>query len=70
MMLLFLVLDESISGWCPKTFKLGKIPNCTHEPRKQVPLGAMLKNVVECDTWTIVNNDVVQNPDQQEALKR
>ncbi len=34
-----MLLDESISGWRPKTTKLGGLPNYTYEPRKPVPLG-------------------------------
>jgi hypothetical protein len=39
-----LVLDESISGWWPKTSKYGGLPNYTLEPHKPVPLGTMFKN--------------------------
>ena len=38
---LLLVLDESMSGWRPKTSKLGGLPNYTLEPRKPVTLGTM-----------------------------
>jgi len=35
---MLLMLDESMSGWCPKTSKLGGLLNYTFEPRKPVPL--------------------------------
>ena len=66
---LFLVPDESMSGWCPKTSNLGGLQNCTHDPRKSVLLGAMLKNTAECNAGTIFYNAVVQNPEQQSRKK-
>jgi hypothetical protein len=45
-----LLLDESMSGWRPKTSKLGGLPNYTFEPRKPIPLGTMFRNGVECIT--------------------
>ena len=62
---LLLVSDESMSGWCPKTSKLGGLPNYTLEPRKPVPLGTMFKNGAECKSGIIVFQDVTQNPEQQ-----
>ena len=62
MLFLFLVLDESIPGWCPNFFKLGGLPNCVCKPRKPVLLGAILKNDSEHNTCTIVHDDVFQNP--------
>ena len=59
MMLMMLVLDESISGWCPKTSKLGVLPNHAHEHRKRAPSGTVLKNVAERDTGIIACEDVV-----------
>ena len=50
-------LDESMSGWRPKTSKCGGLPNITHEPRMPVPLGTMLRNAVEC-----VNKGYLQYP--------
>jgi hypothetical protein len=60
-----LMLDESMSGWRPKTSKLGGLPNITFEPRKPVPLGTQLRNGVECFTGCLVYQDVVQTPEQQ-----
>jgi hypothetical protein len=45
---LLLMLHEVMSGWRPKTSKLGGLPNYTYEPRKPVTLGAMFRNGVEC----------------------
>jgi hypothetical protein len=61
-----LMLDESMSGWRPKTSKLGGLPNISFEPRKPVPLGTMLRNAVECVTGCLVYQDVAQNPEKQQ----
>jgi len=50
-------LDESMSGWRPKTSKLGGMPNLTHEPRKPVPLGTMFKNIACLMSGHIVFNE-------------
>jgi len=63
-----MMVDESMSGWRPKTTKLGGLPNYTFEPRKPVPLGTMFRNGVECLSGILVVQDVVQNPEKQ-ALK-
>ena len=42
----YLLMDESMSAWRPKTTKTGGLPNITFEPRKPKPLGTMLKNGV------------------------
>jgi hypothetical protein len=60
-----MLVDESMSGWRPKTTKLGGLPNYTFEPRKPVPLGTMFRNGVECVSGILVVQDVVQNPEQQ-----
>lgn len=59
-----LLLDESMSGWRPKTTQLGGIPNITYEPRKPKPLGTMFRNGVECISGVLVAQDVVQLPEQ------
>jgi hypothetical protein len=61
-----LMLDESMSGWRPKTSKLGGLPNISFEPRKPVPLGTMFRNGVECFTGCLVYQDVVQNVEEQQ----
>jgi hypothetical protein len=60
-----LLLDESMSGWWPKTTKFGGLPNYTYEPQKPVPLGTMFRNGVECISSVLVVQDVVQNPELQ-----
>ena len=60
-----MLVDESMSGWRPKTKKLGGLPNYIFKPRKHVPLGTMFRNGVECITGASVVQDVVQNPEQQ-----
>ena len=62
---MLLLIDESMSGWRPKTKKLGGLPNYTFEPRKPVPLGTMFRIGVECITGLLVVQDVVQNSEQQ-----
>jgi hypothetical protein len=61
-----LMLDESMSGWRPKTSKLGGLPNITFEPRKPIPLGTMMRNSAECLAGCIVYQDVVQAPELQQ----
>jgi hypothetical protein len=60
-----LVLDESMSGWKPKTSKRGGLPNITHEPRKPVDLGTMFRNGAECHTGVLVHVDPVMCPERQ-----
>jgi hypothetical protein len=60
-----LMMDESMSGWRPKTSKLGGLPNYTYEPRKPVPLGTMFRNSVECISGCLIYQDVVQLPEVQ-----
>ena len=61
----FLMLDEAMSGWRPKTSALGGLPNITSEPRKPVDLGSMYRDSVECITGIFVHHDIVQAPTQQ-----
>ena len=49
----------------PQTSKPGELPNHTHNPRKIVPLGTMLKNAAFRKSGAIVHDEVVQNPEQQ-----
>ena len=60
------MLDESMSGWRPKTSKHGGLPNITFEPRKPVPLGTMLRNCVECISGSMAYQDVVMHPEMQQ----
>ncbi len=59
------MLDESMSGWRPKTSKLGGLPNITYEPRKPVLLGTQMKNGVECLSGVLAFQDVVMAPEIQ-----
>lgn len=61
-----LMLDESMSGWRPKTSKLGGLPNYTFESRKPIDLGTMFKNGAEGLTGMYVFQDVVQMVEQQQ----
>jgi hypothetical protein len=60
-----LMLDESMSGWRPKTSKLGGLPNITFEPRKPTPLVTMFRNGAECFSGVLVFQDAVQAPEVQ-----
>jgi hypothetical protein len=60
-----LILDESMSGWRPKTSKRGHLPHITFEPRKPVNLGTMLRDACECVTGIIMYVDPVMCPEQQ-----
>jgi hypothetical protein len=62
---LMVILDESMSGWRPKTSKLGGLPNISFEPRKPVPLGTMFRNGADCMSGVLVFQDVVQAPESQ-----
>jgi hypothetical protein len=64
-----LLLDESMSGWRPKTSKLGGLPNYTFEPRKPISLGSMFRNGAECTTGLFAYQDPVQLPEHQAKKK-
>jgi hypothetical protein len=59
-----------MSGWRPKTSKLGGLPNYTYEPRKPVPLGTMFRNGAECMSGILVFQDVVQLSEVQSRKKK
>ena len=65
----YCVLDESMSGWRPKTTPTGGLPNITFEPRKPVNLGTMIKNGCECITGMMVHHDIVMGSVHQGAKK-
>ena len=65
----YLILDESMSGWRPKTTKTGGFPNLTWEPRKPVELGTMIRNAAECVSGLFINHDIVQTASQQASKK-
>ena len=56
---LFLLCDETMSGYCPKTSKTRDLPNLSHEPRKPVSLGTMLRNGVEGKAGIFAFHDIV-----------
>ena len=51
----YLLMDESLSAWCPKTSATGGLPNITFEPRKP-----KFKNGVEATTGIMATQDVVE----------
>ena len=58
-----LLLDKSMSGWCPHTSQFGRLQNLSWEPRKPVSLGTMFRNGVECVIGIVIHQDVVQPPE-------
>ena len=65
----FAVLDESMSGWRPKTSATGGFPNITFELRKPKNLGTMIRNSAECITGMIIHHDIVQSSAEQAKKK-
>ena len=66
---MFLILDESMSGWRPKTPVTGGLPNITFEPCKPVNLGSMLCNAVECFSGILSFQDPVEDLTSQRLRK-
>jgi hypothetical protein len=60
------MLDESMSGWRPKTTMLGGLPNYTYESRKPMPISTMFKNGIEGLVEIYVFQHVVQIVEQQQ----
>ena len=65
----YLLMDESMSAWRPKTSAYGGLPNITFEPWKPKPLGTMFKNGVEARTGIMVSQDVVESSAAQQEKK-
>jgi hypothetical protein len=65
---LMLILDDSMSGWHPKTTMTGGLPKLTWEPIKPVPLGIMFRNGVEASTGILVYQSVVQHAEVMNQL--
>ena len=65
----YMVLDESMSAWRPKTSQFGGLPNLTYEARKPKPLGTMFKNGVEATTGIVVYQDIVETKEVQREKK-
>eukprot|EP00035_Acanthoeca_spectabilis_P014848 m.291840 g.291840 ORF g.291840 m.291840 type:complete len:809 (-) comp16232_c0_seq5:41-2467(-) len=57
-----LLLDETMVGWRPKNKETGGLPNITHEPRKPVSLGTMLRDACEPATGVLTYFQVVKDP--------
>ena len=66
---LFLILDESMFGWRPKTSATGGLPNITNEPRKPVDLGTMACNGAKCKTGIMAYQDIVEDLTNQRQKK-
>jgi hypothetical protein len=62
---MYLMLNESMSGWRLKTSNPGGLPHISHEPCKPVPLGTIIRNVVECTTGIFVHRDIVDSSTNQ-----
>ena len=65
----YMVLDESMSAWRPKTSQYGGQPNLTYGARKPKPLGTMFKNGVEATTGIVVYQDIVETKEVQREKK-
>ena len=65
----FAVLDESMSGWRPKTSAMGGLPNITFELQKPKKLGTMIHNSAECITGMIIHHDIMQSSAEQAKKK-
>mmetsp|Transcript_9413 Transcript_9413/g.20280 ORF Transcript_9413/g.20280 Transcript_9413/m.20280 type:complete len:903 (+) Transcript_9413:61-2769(+) len=66
---IYLLLDESMSGWRPKTSKAGGLPNISYEPRKPVDLGTMIRDAAECKSGVMAFLDIVQDVVNQRRKK-
>jgi hypothetical protein len=66
---LLLILNESMSGWRPKTMMTGWLPKLTWEPRNPVPLDTMFLNGVEAITGILVYQLVVQHTEVIKQLE-
>ena len=58
-----------MSGYRPGTTPYGDLPNLTHEPRKPVSLGTMLRNGVEGRSGIFAHHDIVQDLQSQRSKK-
>ena len=67
--ILAVMLDESMSGYCPKTSKTGGLPSISFEPRKPVPLGTLLRNAAECSSASLLYQDVQMRGELQDEKK-
>ncbi len=65
----YLLMDESMSAWRPKTSATSRLPNVTYEPRKPKPLGTIFKNGIEGMTGILVTRDVIEGSTSQREKK-
>ena len=64
-LVLYLVLDETMSGFRQKTSPCGGYPNIIYEPRKPCEIGAMIRNTVECITGMFAFQDPFEDINSQ-----
>ena len=64
-----LIMDETFIAWCPKTTKLGGLPNYSYEPRKPKGLGTMLKDICEAVIGLLIYTDPVMSPSIQDKKR-
>jgi len=64
-----LIMDETFIAWCPKTTKLGGLPNYSYEPRKPKGLGTMLKDIAEAVIGVLLYTDPSMAPSVQDKKK-
>jgi hypothetical protein len=64
---ILIMIDESMSGWRPKSTKTGGLPKLSWEARKPVPLGTMFRNGAECTSGILVFHDIVQDAEVMKA---
>jgi hypothetical protein len=57
---MYLVLDESMCGWRPKTSATGGLPNITFKPHKPKSSGTMVRNGAEFISGIMTHHDIVQ----------
>ena len=64
-----LIMDETFVAWCPKTTKLGSLPNYSCEPRKPKGLGTVSKDICEAVIGLLTHADPVMAPSIQDKKK-
>ena len=67
--MVYLLMDESMPAWHPKTSATGGLPNITFKLRKPKSLGTMFKNGFEVTMGIIVMQDVVEGSAAQSDKK-
>jgi hypothetical protein len=67
--MVYLLMDELMSAWRPKTSAMGGLPNVTYEPKKPKPLRTTFKNGVKGTMVILVTQDVVEGSASQREKK-